>query len=55
MPLISNKVWHTARNIVATGAFVINYPRAEQVRDIVETSRFYSEGVNERLTTNHTI
>jgi len=47
MLLIANRSWHTAKNIEATGEFVINYPRAEQIRDIVETSRHYSEGVNE--------
>jgi flavin reductase (DIM6/NTAB) family NADH-FMN oxidoreductase RutF len=54
MLLISNKAWHTARNIVATGEFVVNYPRAEQVRDIVETSRFFPEGFNELLATRYT-
>jgi flavin reductase (DIM6/NTAB) family NADH-FMN oxidoreductase RutF len=54
MLLISNKAWHTARNILTTREFVINYPRADQVRDIVETSRFYPEGVNELLSTRYT-
>jgi len=47
MLLIANRAWHTAKNIAATGEFVINYPRAEQLRDIVETSRHYAAGVNE--------
>ncbi len=45
--LISNKNWHTAKNIDATGEFVLNYPRADQLKDITATSHFYPEGVNE--------
>ena len=47
MLLIVNKTWHTAKNIVETGEFVLNYPGAGQVKDIVETSRYYDDGVNE--------
>ena len=47
MLLIVNKAWHTAKNIVETGEFVLNYPRVDQVKAIVETSRYYDEGVNE--------
>ena len=47
MLLIVNKSWHTAKNIIETGEFVLNYPRAEQVKDIVETSRYYGDNVNE--------
>lgn len=47
MLLIANKAWHTAKNIAATGEFVLNYPRADRVKEIVETSRYYDAGVNE--------
>jgi len=47
MLLIANKAWHTARNIVETGEFVLNYPGQGHIKDIVETSRYYAEGVNE--------
>jgi len=47
MLLIVNKNWHTAKNILKNGEFVLNYPRAEQLKEIVETSRYYDEGVNE--------
>ncbi len=47
MLLIVNKNWHTAKNIVETGEFVLNYPRGEQVKDIVETSRYHDQGINE--------
>jgi len=47
MLLIANRHWHTALNIEATGEFVLNYPRAEQIQDIVETSRLYPAGENE--------
>ena len=47
MLLIANKNWHTAKNIEATGEFVLNYPTADQLQEINETSRFYPEGVNE--------
>ncbi|MBW1856029.1 MAG: flavin reductase family protein [Deltaproteobacteria bacterium] len=52
MLLIANKKWHTAKNIEETGEFVLNYPRADQVREINETARLYPEGFNEL---DHTI
>jgi len=54
MLLIANRSWHTAKNIEATGEFVINYPRSEQLRDIVETSRHYAAGINELEHTAYT-
>jgi len=47
MLLIANKNWHTAKNIEATGEFVLNYPSAHQIHEINKTARFYPEGVNE--------
>ena len=47
MLLIVNKNWHTAKNIEATGEFVLNYPRADQLKDITEASRHYDREVNE--------
>jgi flavin reductase (DIM6/NTAB) family NADH-FMN oxidoreductase RutF len=41
------KFGHTYKNIVVTGEFVVNLPSAEFLDDIMETSRFYAEGVNE--------
>ncbi len=38
---------HTFENIVATGEFVINCPPADYLADVMETARFYPEGVNE--------
>ena len=52
--LICNKNWHTAKNIVATGEFVLNYPRADHIKDITKTSHFYPEGINELALTNYT-
>lgn len=52
--LIVNNAWNTAKNILDTEEFVINYPRAGQLKDIVETSRFYDEGENELLYTQYT-
>lgn len=54
MLLISNKSWHTAKNIEATGEFVLNYPRADQMKDVTETARFYPAGVNELDYTGYT-
>ena len=53
MLLICNKSWHTAKNIVATGEFVLNYPRADQIKDITKTSYFYPEGTNELAFTKY--
>jgi flavin reductase (DIM6/NTAB) family NADH-FMN oxidoreductase RutF len=41
------KFTHTYKNITATGEFVINFPSADYLEDIMETCRFYPEGVNE--------
>ncbi|MBL8628442.1 MAG: flavin reductase [Rhodospirillaceae bacterium] len=38
---------HTFENICATGEFVINCPSADYLPDVMETARFYPEGVNE--------
>ena len=54
MLLIANKNWHTAKNIMANGEFVLNYPTADQMREINETARFYPEGVNELEHTSFT-
>jgi flavin reductase (DIM6/NTAB) family NADH-FMN oxidoreductase RutF len=54
MLLICNKNWHTAKNIVATGEFVLNYPRADQIREITKTSCFAPEGTNELAFTSYT-
>jgi flavin reductase (DIM6/NTAB) family NADH-FMN oxidoreductase RutF len=54
MLLIANKNWHTAKNIMATGEFVLNYPTADQMKEINETARFYPEGVNELEQTSFT-
>ena len=53
--LIANSAWHTAKNIEATGEFVINSPTAEQLNAIMETACFYPEGVNELEHTDYTI
>lgn len=38
---------HTFQNIIATGEFVVNCPSAEHLDDMMETARFFPEGVNE--------
>jgi flavin reductase (DIM6/NTAB) family NADH-FMN oxidoreductase RutF len=38
---------HTFNNIAATGEFVINCPSADYIDDIMESARFYPEGVSE--------
>jgi flavin reductase (DIM6/NTAB) family NADH-FMN oxidoreductase RutF len=38
---------HTFKNIEATGEFVINCPSADYLEDVMESARFYPEGVNE--------
>jgi flavin reductase (DIM6/NTAB) family NADH-FMN oxidoreductase RutF len=38
---------HTFENILATGEFVINCPSADHLDDMMETARFWPEGVNE--------
>jgi flavin reductase (DIM6/NTAB) family NADH-FMN oxidoreductase RutF len=50
---------HTFENICATGEFVINCPPAEYLPDVMETARFFPEGINElehtRFTTSPSI
>jgi flavin reductase (DIM6/NTAB) family NADH-FMN oxidoreductase RutF len=48
------KFSHTYKNIVTTGEFVVNFPTADFLDDIMETSRFYPEGVNELKNTRFT-
>ena len=43
----TRKFSHTFKNIIATGEFVVNFPSADYLDDIMETSRFYPEGVDE--------
>jgi flavin reductase (DIM6/NTAB) family NADH-FMN oxidoreductase RutF len=38
---------HTFENICATREFVVNCPTADYLDDLMETARFYPEGVNE--------
>jgi flavin reductase (DIM6/NTAB) family NADH-FMN oxidoreductase RutF len=38
---------HTYENILATGEFVVNCPSADNLDDMMETARFWPEGVNE--------
>jgi flavin reductase (DIM6/NTAB) family NADH-FMN oxidoreductase RutF len=38
---------HSFENIVATGEFVVNCPSADYLDDMMETARFWPEGVNE--------
>ena len=48
------KFSHTYKNIVATGEFVVNFPTADFLDDIMEASRFYPEDVNELENTRFT-
>jgi flavin reductase (DIM6/NTAB) family NADH-FMN oxidoreductase RutF len=48
------KFSHTYKNIIATGEFVVNFPKADFLDDVMETSRFYPEGVNELKNTRFT-
>ena len=41
------KFTHTYQNIAATGEFVVNFPPADFLEDMMETCRFYPQGVNE--------
>lgn len=45
---------HTFENIVKTGEFVINCPTADHLDDMMETARFWPEGVNELEYTSFT-
>ena len=38
---------HSFENICATGEFVVNCPSADHLDDMMETARFWPEGVNE--------
>lgn len=46
---------HTFRNICATKEFVVNCPPADYLDDMMETARFYPEGVNELEHTRFTM
>ena len=45
---------HTFENILATGEFVVNCPSADYLDDMMETARFWPEGVNELEYTSFT-
>jgi flavin reductase (DIM6/NTAB) family NADH-FMN oxidoreductase RutF len=45
---------HTWNNILETGEFVINCPSADHLDDMMDTARFWPEGVNELEHTNLT-
>ena len=45
--LCSNSIWHTSKNIEATGEFVLNYASYSLVEKVAKTGLMYSEGVNE--------
>lgn len=45
---------HTFENILETGEFVVNCPRADHLDDMMETARFWPKGVNELEHTNFT-
>lgn len=45
---------HTFENILATREFVVNCPTAEYLDDMMETARFWPEGVNELEHTSFT-
>ena len=47
MMLNSNRMWHTAQNIEATGEFVINYPSFSLYPKVSEAGKLYDAGVNE--------
>jgi flavin reductase (DIM6/NTAB) family NADH-FMN oxidoreductase RutF len=46
---------HSFENIVATGEFVVNCPSADYLDDMMETARFWPEGVNELEHTRFTM
>lgn len=48
------KFSHTYKNILSTREFVVNFPTVEYLDDVMETSRFYAEGVNELDNTKFT-
>jgi len=45
--LCSNRMWHTAHNIEATGEFVINYPSFNLYPRVSECGKLYPEGISE--------
>jgi len=45
---------HTFENIVETGEFVVNCPKADHLDDMMETARFWPQGVNELEHTSFT-
>ena len=47
MMIVTYGEWHTAKNILATKEFVINYAPYSLIKQVGETSLFYPEGVNE--------
>lgn len=47
MLLCSNSMWHTARNIEATGEFILNYAPYGLLEKVVHTGLMFSEGINE--------
>lgn len=46
---------HTFENICATGEFVVNCPSADYLDDMMETARFWPEGINELEHTSFTM
>lgn len=46
---------HSFENIAATGEFVVNCPSADYLDDMMETARFWPEGVNELEHTRFTM
>jgi len=46
---------HTFENIIETGEFVVNCPSADYLDDMMETARFWPEGVNELEHTRFTM
>ena len=46
---------HSFENICATGEFVVNCPSADYLDDMMETARFWPEGVNELEHTRFTM
>jgi len=46
---------HSFENIVATGEFVVNCPSADYLDDMMDTARFWPEGVNELEHTRFTM
>ena len=39
--------WHTSQNIKSTGEFVVNWPEAHLIDQIMKTAVLYDEGINE--------